>query len=311
MTRAMVFDLGQTTARLRLVNQLGEVLGETSIEGRRPHRRLTDVVEELTMLAAERFNSRTFELVCGGATGVFGEVENLDELAENLWRKFRTKRLVIADDAVTSYLGAMGRRQGVVCAVGTGIVTLALGPNHRFARVGGIGPILGDDGAGYWIGKRGLLAATHAMEGRPEGSECLRQAALERYGSIEGLPRLLTSSNTPVADVARFAEQVAQAARSGDLVSASIWHEAGTLIAREVMAAADQAGVVEPVHYSVVGRIANAMDLIEASISEGLSSRFAGSMRLEPYGESIDGAALLANDDRASDFSPLVDERNH
>src|SRR5699024_11905009 len=59
---------------------------------------------------------------------------------------FRSQRLAAAlpaahaavtSDAITSHAGALDGRPGVVCAAGTGAVTLAIGTDNTFHRVDG------------------------------------------------------------------------------------------------------------------------------------------------------------------------------
>ena len=68
------------------------------------------------------------------------------------------ERLAIATDGLTALLGAIGRRDGVVVAAGTG--TACLGRRgDRFAKVDGWGSLLSDAGSGFAIGRAGLDAA--------------------------------------------------------------------------------------------------------------------------------------------------------
>ena len=58
----------------------------------------------------------------------------------------------MTNDAVTSYVGAIGFEPGAVVAAGTGVIALAGDRDGNFARSDGWGYILGDDGGGYYIG---------------------------------------------------------------------------------------------------------------------------------------------------------------
>lgn len=305
----LTFDLGQTETRLRLYGERGEVIREATAPGRRRHADLMVALLSVAAAAAHAFGTDRFPTVCGGATGVFGHVGNLDDLGEALGRQFGTTRLVIADDAVTSYLGAMGNRPGVVAAVGTGLVTLGLGPEHDVARVDGVGAMIGDQGAGWWIGRHGLIAALSATDGRPDASPALLEAAIGAFGPIELLPRLLADHPSPVAMVAAFAKEVGTVARAGDKVANAIWTQAGTHIGRTIVAAASRARLAEGLTYTLVGRVALARDLLEPAISAELSTHFTRFSRLDPRGESIDGAVLLAQGDISVDsFFPMAAE---
>lgn len=73
-------------------------------------------------------------------------------------------RMVIASDAVTAAMGALGRRDGLVAALGTGSV-FAVQQAGQVQTFGGWGFLLGDEGGGAWIGRAALSLALQAMDG--------------------------------------------------------------------------------------------------------------------------------------------------
>jgi N-acetylglucosamine kinase-like BadF-type ATPase len=73
--------------------------------------------------------------------------------------------MVVSNDAVTAHLGALAGEPGAVIVAGTGAIALAAGP-HDWARADGWGSLLGDDGGGFWIGRRALATALREYDGR-------------------------------------------------------------------------------------------------------------------------------------------------
>jgi N-acetylglucosamine kinase-like BadF-type ATPase len=133
------------------------------------------------------------------------------ELPAALDKEFGVRRLALAADAVTAYVGALGQRPGAVVAAGTGLI--ALGTDlGGWRRADGWGHLLGDCGSGAWIGRAGLEAALRAHDGRPGGSAALLARAEAVFGPPSELPgRLYPRSDRP-AVLASFAPQVAAAA---------------------------------------------------------------------------------------------------
>ena len=110
----------------------------------------------------------------------------------------------------------------------------------RWARADGWGTLLGDDGGGYWIGRAGLASALRARDGRGGSAELLRpsRGAARRQtpaarrdetvlsdgpapgpGRADGRGAIVAAvydAPDPVAVVASFARDVADAARAGD-----------------------------------------------------------------------------------------------
>jgi glucosamine kinase len=303
----LAFDLGQSQSRLRLFGERGETICEIGAPSLQPNDDLAEALIAVAVTAARAFGIGEFRTISGGTTGVFGHVGSLNEVGHQLGSRFGTTRLIVADDALTSYLGALGHRAGVVAAVGTGVVTLGLGGDGRTARVDGAGAMMGDDGAGWWIGRRGLIAAMSASDGRQTGSTALLRAATDAYGPIDHLPTRIAHDTAAITTVAGFAEHVAQVARDGDPVAKAIWNQAGAHIAETIVAAASRVGITN-LTYAIVGRIALASDLLEPGLSCGLAQHIANVTRVDLAGTSIDGAVILARKTAIGNFIPLAGE---
>lgn len=69
-------------------------------------------------------------------------------------------------DVVAAHAGAFAGATGIVVSGGTGAITF--GADEFGARVyaDGWGPVLGDEGGGYWIGVEALRATCRALDGR-------------------------------------------------------------------------------------------------------------------------------------------------
>lgn len=71
---------------------------------------------------------------------------------------------VLTGDAEVLLPGATGALRGAVVLVGAGSVVYANGPAGAH-RVGGWGPLLGDEGSGYYLGRKALHALTWYRDG--------------------------------------------------------------------------------------------------------------------------------------------------
>ncbi len=168
----LAVDLVQTGFRARVTvdgRLAGEVAGPGYVSGTALEDALTAVARQATQLTG----TAAFDSVAAGMTGAFGHVPDIAAAARQLQREFGTTRLVVADDAVTSYLGVLGERCGVVVAAGTGLVALGRGRGGDWARVDGVGAMIGDEGAGWRIGRQGMIVALSAADGRAGSSHRL------------------------------------------------------------------------------------------------------------------------------------------
>ncbi|GAA3317295.1 N-acetylglucosamine kinase [Arthrobacter ramosus] len=303
----MAFDLGQGAVRARV--RSGSALEcELTAPGYRPGQPLHQFLLNLANQAAQASGNSRFDIIVGGLTGLHGRSPDPSPSMRLLEEQFGTQRLILADDALTSYLGARGDKEGVIAAVGTGLVALGFGPKGRAARVDGVGAMIGDDGAGWWIGRQGLIAALSAADGRRPGSQALLDAAIGKFGPIENLPGIVAAAVSPIALVAGFASSVAEAARSGDPVAQGIWDQAAQHIATAVSAAATRAGLGPNCDYTLLGGITAAIDLLEPTLTRRLQEDFPECRRTTPAGTSLDGAEQLAELDSLDSLFPLATE---
>lgn len=91
----------------------------------------------------------------------------------------------VLQDAVTAAAGALGRKDGIVAAMGTGSVFIRQ-IDGQVTTIGGWGPILGDEGSGNWLGRRFLAHVLRTSDGLAEPTP-LTRATLSRHGGPAGI----------------------------------------------------------------------------------------------------------------------------
>lgn len=191
--------------------------------------------------------------VCLGMAGV----DRADDAAttRGVMRRlgFRERTLIV-NDALIALVAGAGRATGLVVVAGTG--SIAYGVNHggAAARSGGWGPVLADEGSGYWIGRRALVSVMRQADGRGPRTALtpmvLAEFGLERPDDLvqeiyEGAGRRQL--------VATLGPLVEQARAGGDVVAAEILREAAIELAaaaRSVITRLDMRGDVFPTFLS-------------------------------------------------------------
>jgi glucosamine kinase len=104
-------------------------------------------------------------------------------------------------DGEIAWLGAFGAAPGIAVFAGTG--SGAMGRDgQRWARAGGHGFLLGDEGSAYWIGRAGANAALRWEDGM-SGSATLRDAVVEASGG--DLSALVRAVHSHPSDRGRLA----------------------------------------------------------------------------------------------------------
>src|SRR5712692_6540310 len=114
--------------------------------------------------------------------------------------------------------GGSGGGAGIFLNAGTGSIAFARDRNGRVHRSGGYGWHRGDEGGGYWLGRRALLAAGRAIDGRGEGSTLLSRL-LAALGLTDFDTLIRWASLATPAQVAALAPLVLNAAAEGEVVA--------------------------------------------------------------------------------------------
>ncbi|HEX6082037.1 MAG TPA: BadF/BadG/BcrA/BcrD ATPase family protein [Methylomirabilota bacterium] len=129
-------------------------------------------------------------------------------------------RVVVISDVEAAYLAALGDAPGVLLLAGTGSIALGRDRRGRFTRAGGLGPLIGDDGSAFAIGRAWLRVAA------------VPPARLRR----------IVTAPDAVARVAGHARAVLRRARRGDRAARAVVREAQAALADLVARAAPRRG---------------------------------------------------------------------
>lgn len=299
----LAVDAGQSSTRLRyrggghdrLVVLPGVDTGAT----------LTGQLAERVQAALAEQPDAAVHTVAIGTSGLGRETAH-DVLA--LLDDTGVRRVILAHDSVTSYLGALGDGEGCVIAAGTGTICLAVGPRHT-ARVDGWGHLLGDAGSAYWIGRTGLEAALRGYDGRRQMT-ALTGAMADLFPDIELAYLDLQAAPDRVARIAAFAGIVSELAAS-DRVAANILDKAAAHLSEAVQAAVRRVHLNGPQtpRVAVLGGVFRSEQVLRRFV-DYLTLQWPSFAITEPAGEGLDGAhALLGLDQHPLSAHLSVAER--
>jgi N-acetylglucosamine kinase-like BadF-type ATPase len=103
--------------------------------------------------------------VCLGMAGV--DRDDDARIIRGVMRRlgFRSNALIV-NDALIALVAGAGSSPGLVIVSGTGSIAYGVNQHGVAARAGGWGPTLGDEGSGYWIGRRALAAVMRDVDCR-------------------------------------------------------------------------------------------------------------------------------------------------
>jgi glucosamine kinase len=294
----LALDAGQTGIRTLLISDTDRV------EGAYPGLR-TDIelFPQLAVVISDALSSDSSPVTLSiGMTGLTAANSRPDELLALL--PDHVSRVFLAHDSVTGFLGSIGLGEGVMTAVGTGVVTLGVGA-AEIARVDGWGNIIGDAGSAYWIGRAGLEAGMRAFDGRLE-STALLSLLTDNFSHPEEAYIELQTSTDRVARIAGYARDVIEMAAT-DARAADIVRSAGRELAISAVAGARRVGLLDAPapRFSWAGNVMKSDLLRETFIAE-VTRQVPRAVLAPPVGEPVDGVALLEHVPTGSPLMPVI-----
>lgn len=161
--------------------------------------------------------------------------------------------------------------EGYLLYAGTGSVAAFVDAEGRLQRAGGRGPLLGDEGSGFWIARQ-ALARLWRQEDLAPGSAAGSPLAQRLFAALGGSDWARTRRLIYGGDrgrVGRLALAVAAAAEDGDRAARALLLDAGAELARLVQALLNRFGARPIV---VAGRALLLSPLIEQGLRETLSA---------------------------------------
>lgn len=279
----IALDVGQTTMKVRTTDGR-----EASYPGVVTNRAvLPQLAEAVARSTADFGPADAVAIGSSGLTKAAADPAELLRLARAAGAQ--VGRLVLAHDSITSYLGALGSRPGVVVAAGTGSVILGVGATS-VQRVDGWGNVMGDAGSAYWMGRAVLDAVMRAFDGRGPAT-ALTDVVVAQFPDLEEAYVAVQSDPHLVSLVASFARAASDRAGT-DAVAAEICRAAGHELAVSALAAARAVGLGEAPVVCCIGNVFNGA-LVREAFAEALRSSAPKAQIAQPLGVGVDGAQAL------------------
>ena len=146
LAAAVLVDAGGSEIKIRLP-------GRRAVHRPRPALLTPTVLGSLVRRALQR---RRAEYLVAGLRGVWTAKE------KQPWRKALARlarRAEVLSDIELAHRLAFPEGVGIIVNAGTGSIAYGRDARGRAARAGGKGPLLGDEGSGFWIGREWLRRA--------------------------------------------------------------------------------------------------------------------------------------------------------
>ncbi|WP_169794060.1 N-acetylglucosamine kinase [Alicyclobacillus acidiphilus] len=189
-----------------------------------------EVIQDLIRRGLRQIGAEADEI--GGISACMSGIDlphQSARMANELAGQIPVQSIEVVNDALAVLSAGTRGEPGVVVIGGTGSIALAEDSFGNVARAGGYGSLIGDEGSGYDIGRRGLMAAVQFMEGRGEKT-ILWDKAAETYDiqHPSELISIIYEAEYPIAKIASFAPRVIEAAVSDPVADAIVSDAVGS-----------------------------------------------------------------------------------
>lgn len=212
-------------------------------------------------------------------------------------------QVMVVNDTLIAHHAAFHGGPGVLVIAGTGSNVLGINDHGQTARAGGWGPIISDEGSGFWIGRAAVAQAMRAHDaGR---STRLLNAVMDAWKLATRDEVVSMANANPPPDFASLLPEILRSADAGDA------------LAREILTAA--ANELAQLARTVIRKLWLRPAEISVAVTGGvfvhsadIRQMFANSIRAERPGvcvnmdpvHPVNGALELARKQRASSDKP-------
>ena len=234
------------------------------------------------------------EVVCAGIAGVIRSESR--DLVEGMLRGMTPARTVLVEtDAYIALAGATKCRPGIIVISGTGSVAFGVNAEGKTALVGGWGRLLGDEGSGYDIARRGLQAVLREIDGRGPATSISQKIAAELFvSSSQQMVHELYQGQLTEGKIASLYPLIDEGAREGDAVALSLFEDAAGHLADASLAVVKELAVVPgEALITVAGGALLGSPFLRECLNRALATRGLASLR-DPFAGAEIGALLIA-----------------
>jgi N-acetylglucosamine kinase-like BadF-type ATPase len=225
-------DAGASATQWALINENGLVASgvQEAMDGHLYRQASVDRMKKVLSEIAQEISGIKVSSVYMGITGVMhdGSIENEIDGVFNC-------RSTVVSDIELAYRANFSAGEGIVLYAGTGSVSYAIDQSGQVHKIGGWGYLLGDEGAGYWIGKEAIRLALFQLESKKtilEGSLSHQVLNAMQANDWETVKTFVYAKDR--SEIAALSRIVDSAATSGDADAVSILNKAASHLAELV-----------------------------------------------------------------------------
>ena len=258
----------------------------------------------LNSIGAERFAALLDEIcawlngqgqclaLCIGSAGISNQ-EMTRLVSEGMQRGGITNWKLVGDQVI-ALTGALEGRPGISLIAGTGSICFGKNAAGQFARSGGWGHLIGDEGSGYALGRDALAAVARAWDGW--GEKTLLSELLATELGLDDQKKIISYTyGGDKSRIAALSRLVEQAAAQDDHVAQEIICANAVQMTRLVGAVAKQLKLESP-EVAMLGGLLENETMLRAQFRAEMAKQHPEMTCVAPHRDAAAGAVMLAKE---------------
>jgi glucosamine kinase len=250
-----------------------------------------------TMLAevarAADVNLADVTQTCIGIAGY--TIEAVREWAEREIAQVVGGELLISGDEEIAFDGAFRGGPGILVVAGTGNNVMGRAADGAIYTAGGWGPVLGDEGSGFWIAQEALRAGFWA---RDRGIATNLLTEIGDFWKLKTIGEIVEMANArPGPDFPALTPVVVKCAEAGDELAIAVLERAGVELAELISLVAlkmNESGPQDEIQVAYIGGVLEHISTVRASMVAALKSSSPNVRVLEGAVDALEGALWRA-----------------
>ena len=230
--------------------------------------------------------------LCIGSAGVSNP--EMTQLVSNGMQRGSIINWKLVGDQVIALTGALDGRPGIALIAGTGSICFGKNAAGQFARSGGWGHLIGDEGSGYALGRDALSAVARAWDGWGEKT-LLTDLLASEFGLDDQKKIISYTYGGHKSRIAALSRLVEQAAAQGDHVALEIICANAVQMTRLVGAVAKQLHLESP-EVAMLGGLLENETMLRTQFQTEMAKQHPQMTCVVPYRDAAAGAVMLAKE---------------
>jgi glucosamine kinase len=253
--------------------------------------RLRDLLAEVSVAAGVQLSGVT--RTCIGLAGY--TIEAVREWARREIAKSAGGTVLLSGDEEIAFDGAFRGGPGILVVAGTGNNVMGRVADGTIYSAGGWGPVLGDEGSGFWIAQEALRAGFWAKD---RGIATTLLAEIGEFWGLKTIGEIVEMANArPGPDFPALTPIVVKCAEAGDELAIAVLDRAGAELAELVALVAlkmEESGPQPSIGVAYTGSVLEHIAMVRTSMIAALQKSAPHVHVMEGAVDALEGALWRA-----------------